>query len=196
MRLLLYSLYTVSVFSLIGCFPNVTLAKQILDKKTGRVKLEQHGLRIRVVPRGSDHMAAFYEGRGLPHRAIKHLKDVCFFTVSVHQLEKRIVWIEPARFRFTDAKGKVIKRYPREYWDQLWNKLGVPSGARATFGWVQLPTARDLRYQEPIGGMIMVAPTKGKIKLTMEFPTGANKNGPSIRIRLHSLQCRFSEERK
>jgi hypothetical protein len=173
---------------------DVVAAKQTIDKKTGHIKSVQQGLRIFVVPRKPGNMAAFYEGRGLPQNAIRHLKNVCFMSIGMRQQRKRIVWLEPGRWQFRDQHGKLIKRYPREHWDQLWRKLKVPDGPRVTFGWVQLPTARDLRYQEPIGGMIMLQPTTGPISLSMNFRTNADKKGPVIRVRLHGLRCLTGEE--
>lgn len=172
----------------------VVAAKQTVDKKTGRIKSEQQGLRIFVVPRKPGNMAAFYEGRGLPQNAIHHLKDICFMTIGMRQQRRRIVWLEPGRWQFRDQHGKLIKRYPREHWDRLWRKLKVADGPRVTFGWVQLPNARDLRYQEPIGGMIMLEPTTGPISLLMELRTNADKKGPVIRVRLQGLRCLSAEE--
>lgn len=171
-------------------------AKQAIDKKSGTIKSEQQGLKIFAVPRKPENMAAFYEGRGLPQRAIKHLRNICFFTIGLRQQKQRIVWLEPARWQFRDQHGKLIKRYPREYWDDLWRKLKVGDGPRVTFGWVQLPNARDLRYQEPVGGMVMLEPTRGPITLMLDFRTNADKKGPPIRVTLKNLRCRFDEAKR
>ncbi|GMQ91485.1 MAG: hypothetical protein BMS9Abin11_0794 [Gammaproteobacteria bacterium] len=173
---------------------DVVVAKQIIDKKTGGIETEQQGLRIFVMPRRPGHMTAFYEGRGLPQNAIRHLKDVCYFTIGMRQQKKRIVWMEPGRWQFKDQHGRQIKRFSREHWDELWRKLKVPDGPRVTFGWAQLPNARDLRYQEPVGGMVMLVPTTGPISLLMDFRTNADKKGPAIRVWLHGLRCMSDEK--
>ena len=143
---------------------------------------------LRASPWTSDQIAAFYEARGFPRTAIEALRQTCFVTVSFHNRNSAVVWLELSRWRFVDEQGREVKRRDRAYWNALWEKLGVPMANRATFGWTQLPEVRDLQPSESVGGNV-VLPSPGRFRLEARFATGARKQGRDIVVILDDLFC-------
>lgn len=169
---------------LVSTLPAVVMAAGIdrIQKKSG-------GLDIVVRPHTRPQMAAFYEARGFPAAALGELEKACFMTVSVINLRKDIVWLEPARWQIRDNAGQLVQRLNKAYWDQKWQQHRVSAAARTAFRWTQLPESRDLRPEEPVGGNIAFIPKNGPFSLLMRFPLGAGKTNGEVKIRLPGLGC-------
>jgi len=156
---------------------------------TDRIQKTRDGLDIVVRPHTPMQMAAFYEARGFPVAALGELQKACFMTVSVINLRKDIVWLEPTRWQIHDRVGRPVQRLNKAYWDQKWQQHRVSAAARTAFRWTQLPESRDLHPEEPVGGNIAFVPRKGPFSLLAKFSLGADKTEGEIKIRLSGLGC-------
>lgn len=135
-----------------------------------------------------DQMAAFYEARGFIPAAIRRIRETCFITVHIDNKSGTVLWLETADWRIT-ADGNPVRRLGRNYWNAVWDDIGLPQASRSTFGWTQLPDTRDLQPTEPVGGNF-VLPRDGRI-FTIEagFFTGKDKRQGRIHVKFENLQC-------
>lgn len=147
------------------------------------------GIDISVDPRTPAQLEGFYTARGLPPAAIAAMQQYCFITVAVHNRRRDIVWLEPERWEFTDDTGHALQRVPRSVWDARWEALKIPGGARSAFGWTQLPDARDLQPDEPVGGNLALTPAHGAVNIVAIFPIGTRDSTRTVRVRFSDLHC-------
>ncbi|MFV1992285.1 MAG: hypothetical protein ACC635_00160 [Acidiferrobacterales bacterium] len=157
-------------------------------KKDGTVSVSNTTLSFKMVPRTPDQMAAFYEGRGFPAKVTSVFNEVCFFTVIVKNLSRDIVWLEPASWQIKRESGANIKRLGQQYWRQRWSQLDLPKNNQATFRWTLLPTSRDLRPDEGVGGNLVLAATSGNIMVTPVFRLGAEGQS-RLKLATQTIRC-------
>jgi hypothetical protein len=160
----------------------------LVDEKT-RYRVEIEDFEMRVIPRTPDQMSAFYEGRGFGKEMLMAIRAACLMTVIIRNRSSRIVWLEPGRWRLTTVTGQSVRRLTREHWRATWEGIKAPLAHRSTFGWTQLPTVRDLRPAEPVGGNLALVPVSGPFTLEARFATGENKKGPEWVLKIPDLSC-------
>ena len=158
------------------------------EKKDGTVSVANATLSFKMIARTPEQMAAFYEGRGFPAKATNVFSDVCFFTVIVKNLSRDIVWLEPASWQINRESGENIKRLGQQYWRKRWQQLNLPKNNQATFRWTLLPTSRDLRPDEGVGGNLVLAATPGKIMVTPVFRLGAEGQS-RLKLATQTIRC-------
>ncbi len=156
---------------------------------TDRIQKTSQGLKIAVRPHTPLQMAAFYEARGFPVNAMRELDKACFMTVSVVNLRRDIVWLEPERWVIRNKVGRAIPLLDKAYWDKKWQQYRVSAAARTSFRWTQLPPSRDLRPDEPVGGNIAFIPQNGPFSLELRFYLGADKDRGEAIIHFTRLGC-------
>jgi hypothetical protein len=159
------------------------------ERGFGSKVYRQDGLVMRHRSRAPEGMAAFYLGRGFPKVAVDEARRACFISVYVRNERPDKVWFDLGRWTFTDRHGRPVRRLTREHWNATWERRKVPMRSRATFGWTLVPEERDLHISEPVAGNITLVPVDGPIRVTAEFPTGENREGPVIRVRFEGLTC-------
>ena len=147
------------------------------------------GMTLHVSVRTADQITAFYTGRGFPAAMIREFDAVCFVTVGMRHMRKEVLWLEPARWRFVDVAGKALHRLDRDRWNRRWEEIQAPPAARATFGWTQLPESRDLQPGEPVAGNVTIERPSGAFALELLFPTGADRSGAEVTVRVAGLTC-------
>ncbi len=147
------------------------------------------GIELAVSTRKPEQLSAFYSARGLPQSAITLITEHCFITVGLRNDRKDALWLELDNWRLIGNNGQVLPRVTRKLWEERWEKLGVPSAARATFGWTLLPEVRDLQPDEPVGGNLAITPPGQPFTLLADFYTGAKKSDPPISIKISNLTC-------
>lgn len=162
-------------------------AAQTENTDTPRV-FENKQLRLRLIARTPQQMAAFYEGRGFPPLALKEITQTCFITVSLRNKSGNILWLEPATWEFTSSKGK-LSRLDRKHWQQRWQAIELAQAQRATFGWTLLPERRDLRPDEPVGGNIVLPRTSTPFDIAMKFRAVSGDRETLHTIRLKHVVC-------
>jgi hypothetical protein len=156
--------------------------------KAERRVYENDALRLTVTPRTAQQMAAFYEGRGFPARAITLTRGACFFTVGIHNKSRDIVWLATANWQFQTAGGP-LKRITRDEWKQRWQQLGLALPYQSTFRWTLLPASLDFQPDEREGGNITLSRTDKPFSLHATFATGKDKQGPRIDVHIADLRC-------
>ena len=135
-----------------------------------------------------EQMAAFYEARGFTPAAIERIRATCFITVHIDNKSNTVLWLETANWRIT-ADGKPVKRLGRNYWNAVWEDIGLPQASRSTFGWTQLPETRDLQPAEPVGGNIVLPRDGRPYTIEAGFFTGKNKRNGMVHVKFENLQC-------
>lgn len=147
------------------------------------------GIDLSVDPRTPAQLEGFYAARGLPPPAIAAMQQYCFITIALRNRRHDVVWLVPDRWEFTDDTGHTLQRVPRSVWDARWDALNVPSGARSAFNWTQLPDARDLQPDEPVGGNLALTPAHGAVNIVAIFPIGLRDSTRTVRVRFSDLHC-------
>ncbi len=173
----------VAVFALTSGFPSLAQ-----DAPTA-IRYDRQGIAMTITPRTPEQITAFYAARGFPDDAVRALSHACLLTVTITHRREDSLWLEPGRWRFTDARGKSVARLDRAYWNALWERMAVPLANRATFGWTQLPESRDLLSGEPVGGNVAIERTAGPLQIEARFRTGADGRGPEVIVKLEGLAC-------
>jgi hypothetical protein len=141
-----------------------------------------------LMPRTPEQMAAFYEARGFPPAAISRIRATCFVTVHIENRSQRTMWMEPDTWKFS-SKGSPLERLDSDYWKTQWDEAGLQQAHRSTFGWTQLPEARDLQPDESVGGNIVFPGTTGQFDLEAVFQTGQDRRGELISVRFENVAC-------
>lgn len=180
---LITALQAIILISLLG----FTIQTSSADKAT-KYQFETTQMRIVLIPRSAQQIAAFYEGRGFPARAIDVTRSACFFTIGIKNKSTDIIWLETDNWRFASAAGE-IQRITRDAWKTRWQKMGLALAYQSTFRWTLLPASLDFRPDEREGGNITLPRTAEHFTVDMTFATGANKSGPAIAIHFESVVC-------
>lgn len=154
--------------------------------------VEDGGLYMFVRLHTPDQMAAFYEARGFPRDAIERLRRTCFVMAHVENRGDGVIWLELKNWHFLTARGE-IRPLDRNYWDGVWNDIGLPQASRSTFGWTQLPGERDLQPGEPVGGNVILPATDEPFTLRADFLTGKDRRAGMISVRFENLRCAMDQ---
>lgn len=149
---------------------------------------EDDSLKIRIVLRTPDQLSAFYIGRGFNQAAIDEILATCFVTPIVENKTFEALWLELDNWRFSRGVTD-IPRLGRDYWPSHWEAAGLPQAQQSTFGWTLLPETRDLRPDEGAGGSVVIPQQDQPFNLTMNFHTGADKQGPVKTVIFEGLTC-------
>jgi len=163
-------------------------AKPGLVKASDKPTYENEMIRLRLIPRTTDQMAAFFEARGFPDVMINELSRYCFFTVGIKNKSKKVFWLELEKWQFFTGplftgplfkgqpfKGQPFKgqqriaRIPRTQWPAKWAQLQIPRPAQATFRWTLLPERLDFQPDESEGGNIILERSSSPLTLTASF---------------------------
>ncbi len=135
-----------------------------------------------------EQISAFYEARGFPPEALERFRATCFITVHVDNKGDRVLWLETANWRITQA-GVPVSRLGRDHWNRVWDEIDLPQANRSTFGWTQLPDVRDLQPTEPVGGNIVLPRNGRPYNIRANFHTGAGKRQGMISVDFDNLHC-------
>jgi len=150
--------------------------------------VENPNIKMIVIPRTAQQMAAFYEGREFPTKAIKATRNACFFTIGIHNKTKSILWLEQSNWSFT-TDTKQIMPISRNDWKQHWQELQLPQRFQSTFRWTLLPGELDFHPDEREGGNITLPRSDASFTLTARFATQADKQGKPVTVSFDNLRC-------
>lgn len=176
------------LFILVCISSNSVFGATLQSDGPARWSYQDNAVRIRVIARPDQGMAAFYEARGFPKPTLKVFSNKCFLTVSILNKSYPVLWLEPDRWEVRTADGKTLQRYSLDYWYKEFDSAGVPVNVRAAFRWTQLPEQRDLRPDEPVGGNITLPAMKEKVLLLMKFDIGSNRN-ETLELTVPDILC-------
>ncbi len=150
--------------------------------------VDNQWFKLQLVPRSSEQMTAFYEGREFPEAARKIIAEHCFITVGMRNHGSQVVWLDLSQWRFFTDFGPV-RRVSRDDWHTLWRQTQLPLAQQATFGWTLLPEQRNLLPSEPVGGNLTFIATEQPFTLEADFALGAKKDAGHIKVRIDNVQC-------
>lgn len=150
--------------------------------------IENEEFLVVLKPRTPEQMAAFYEARGFPPRAIERIRQTCFVTVHIENKGNQVLWLEQKNWQYS-SDGRNLRRLDRDYWANVWEEIDLPQANRSTFGWTQLPDVRDLQPNEPVGGNVVLPGTTETFNIDAHFLTGKNKRKGMRVIRFENVQC-------
>ncbi len=159
-----------------------------MEKPYPGVFFESDELLMVVIPRTPEQMAAFYEARGFPQRAIDKVRATCFVTIHIDNRSRHITWLETGNWQLT-SQGESLDILGSEYWDAVWEEIDLPQAYRSTFFWTQLPPVVDLHPDEPVGGNIVLAGNTGRFDIEANFRTGADRQGEPLQVRFTGIEC-------
>lgn len=159
------------------------------QKKDGTYRFDSPELQIRLTPRTSQQMAAFYEARGFSRPMLDRIREYCFITVYVKNKSQDIIWLDLKQWQF-NHNNTPLQRIDRYRFKQFWLDMAIPLAHQSTFRWTLLPEQLDFRPNEREGGNIALSRVNGPITLQARFDTLANRAGQSINIKLDNIICR------
>jgi len=164
------------------------------DKPDEKRVYEDEDIMLRFVEFTPQQIGSFYEGREFNSQAVKKLMASCYVTVVVKNKTNDILWLDLDRWVF-DLQGKVFQRQTRNYWKKQWEQINLKPAHRSTFGWTLMPDVRDLYPDEGVGGRIPIPMQKKPFNLTLNFPTGKNKQGKLKSIAVKNLICKQDDSK-
>lgn len=160
-------------------------------------KYEDDEIYMRIVLRTPEQLTAFYIGREFKQSAIDEILKTCYVTPIVKNKKFDVLWLELDSWEFfIDKKSnnkidnKPITRIKRNYWKRIWKKISLPQAHQSTFGWTLMPEARDLRFDEGVGGSIVLPMQSQPFTLKANFKTGVNKQGKTKTVIFEGISCK------
>jgi hypothetical protein len=154
----------------------------------GSLIYEDDAIYMRLVIRTKDQLTAFYTGREFPQQAISEILKTCFITPIVRNKKLDTLWVEPDSWMFS-LDDKPVERIKRDYWKQVWEKIGLSLAHQSTFGWTLMPETRGLLYDESVGGSIVIPMQTKPFTLKIRFNTGPEKNGRPRILTFQGVLC-------
>ena len=149
---------------------------------------EDQDIRLRFVQFTPQQIGAFYEGREFSKAAVEKLVKSCYVTVILKNKTSDILWLDLDQWEFS-LNGKKFNRHTRAYWEKQWDDIKLKKAHRSTFNWTLMPAVRNLYPQEGVGGRIPIPMQSASFSLTLNFPTGKNKQGKMKTVKIEKLTC-------
>lgn len=178
------------------CIPFLFLvlfsATAVAADKPVSPSFENADVKVHLLPRTPNQMAAFYEARGFPKNMVETLKGYCFITVGIRNKSRDVLWLDLDNWRFVTADGDV-ERMHRQRLKDIWQEMAVPQAAQSTFRWTLLPEVLDFRPDEGEGGNVVLKRIDGPFSLMARFATGEDKQGRTVEVRIDGIQCAKDE---
>jgi len=189
--------YLITVQSLCGVLLGTLLATSAfgIDPPYPGPFVENNDMLMVLMPHTPEQIAAFYEARGFPKKALELISKACFVTVHIENKSNRVIWLETANWELSSNK-QTLQRLDKDHWDARWDEINLPLANRATFGWTQLPVQRDLQPDEPVGGNIVLNGDIRKFNIEARFLTGKHKRGGMLEVRFQDIDCQKEEPRQ
>lgn len=141
-------------------------------------------VKIKLIARTPNQIAAFYEARGFPKKMIEATGKACFFTVVIKNKSNQILWHDLSGWKFS-SNGALVERYDRGYWQQQWQDIQAPQASQSTFRWTLLPEKLDFRPNESEGGNI----TLPRVVKHFDIEATFKLETKPLTIHLKNIQC-------
>jgi len=192
----MYSLYSMCMdikhFQVLSITPLMLLiglsASHSSYAASNRQVNENQYIKMVVIPRTPQQMAAFYEGREFPKTAIDETRSACFFTTVIHNKSKNIIQHDYSRWQLnTDAT--TVSLISKQQWKQRWKQLNIPQRFQSTFRWTLLPEQLDFQAAEHEGGNITILRQAAPFDLVAYFTTVEQEKIKTIRMEFKNLRC-------
>lgn len=160
----------------------------VVNAAENRWLFKNQDLKLRIVARSNEQMAAFYEARGFPQESIKNLQQFCFFTVGIANKSNEVILLDLEQWSFHSAEKK-FKRYHRNVLKKYWQESGLEKRLISTFRWTLLPEKLDFRPDEHEGGNIVVSRTPLPFNIEARFIKGTENTREEIKVKLNNIHC-------
>jgi len=150
--------------------------------------VENKYIKLEMIARTPEQMAAFYEARGFPKVAIRELGQMCFITTSLRNKSRDVIWMNLANWKFITKQGP-LKRFHRNELKARWQQIGLAQQYQSTFRWTLIPEVLDYRPDEREGGNIVLQRTDEPFSLQAQFVMGAEQQGETLSVQIDNLRC-------
>ncbi len=150
--------------------------------------VENRYIKLEMIARTPEQMAAFYEARGFPKTAIRELSQMCFITVGLTNKSRDVIWMKLANWKFISKQGP-LKRFHRNELKARWRQIGLAQQYQSTFRWTLIPEVLDYRPDEREGGNIVLQRTGEPFSLQAQFVVGAEQQGETIAVQIDDVRC-------
>ncbi len=172
-----------------GCLLALFMAEPILSAPAKNTwVVENKYIKLEMIARTPEQMAAFYEARGFPKAAIRELAQMCFITTSLKNKSRDVIWMKLANWKFTGKLGP-LKRFHRNELKARWQQIGLAQQYQSTFRWTLIPEVLDYRPDEREGGNIVLQRTDEPFSLQAQFVMGAEQDGKRLSVKIDDLRC-------
>ncbi len=182
-------LFIVSSFIILNAFNAHSMSTANEISLNDKHEYEDNDVFLRFIEFTPAQIGSFYEGREFSKAAIEKLTALCYVTVVVKNRTDDILWLDLDAWKFSQA-GKIFTPLSRDYWQQQWDAIDMKKAHRATFGWTLMPQLRNLYPAEGVGGRIPIPMQSKPFSLTLNFPTGNNKQGKLKSLTIKNLVCK------
>ena len=149
---------------------------------------ENKFVRVRLLPRTPDQVAAFYEARGFPKQAIALIKSRCFITVGIRNKSKEILLHDLGTWSYK-TKTASLPRIRRQDWFRQWDTMGIERPLQSTFRWTLLPESLDFRPEEGEGGNLTLVGTDEEFSISGSFTISSKTNSPVFNFTINNVHC-------
>ena len=187
--------YALFLLSFIVASQATTAAITNSEKKE-QPRYEDDEIFMRIVLRTPEQLTAFYAGREFKQEAIDEILKTCYVTPIIKNKKLNALWLELDNWEFfieskdrDNGDNKPIKRIKRDYWKAIWQKVSLPQAHQSTFGWTLMPEVRDLRFDESVGGSVVLPMQSKPFTIKANFRTGLNKQGKTRTVILKNISC-------
>jgi len=175
--------------SMIVCLATLLMAESVLAAPIrSNWVVENEYIKLEMIARTPEQMAAFYEARGFPKTAIRELGQMCFITTSLKNKSRDVIWMKLANWKFTGKQGP-LKRFHRNELKARWQQIGLAQQYQSTFRWTLIPEVLDYRPDEREGGNIVLQRTDQPFSLQAQFIMGAEQDGKRLSVKIGDLRC-------
>ena len=172
-----------------GCLLALFMAEPILAAPAKNTwVVENKYIKLEMIARTPEQMAAFYEARGFPKAAIRELARMCFITTSLKNKSRDVIWMKLANWKFTGKQGS-LKRFHRNELKARWQQIGLAQQYQSTFRWTLIPEVLDYRPDEREGGNIVLQRTGKPFSLQAQFVMGTEQDGKHLSVKIDDLRC-------
>ncbi|VAX13294.1 hypothetical protein MNBD_GAMMA24-1586 [hydrothermal vent metagenome] len=175
--------------SILVCLTALLIAEPVLAiPAQNKWVVENQYIKLVMIARTPEQMAAFYEARGFPKTAIQALGQMCFITTSLRNKSQKVIWMTLANWKFTSKQGP-LKRFHRNELKARWQKIGLAQQYQSTFRWTLIPEVLDYRPGEREGGNFVLQRTAEPFSFQAQFAIGAEEDGQSFSVQIKDLRC-------
>ena len=160
----------------------------VLAGSAQAAQLQTSDFRLSISPRVPEGIAAFYEARGFPGKAIELLKQQCYLGVGFHNTSKDIIWLQLENWQFCTTAGP-YPRLDRAYWTQKWQAEKLEPRFQSTFRWTLMPEQLDFRPDEREGGNLILPYTEQPLRLNATLRILRDDKEILLPIQLDDIKC-------
>ena len=174
------------------CMVYISVVLSARAEEKDPLSYEDDEVFMRLILRTPEQLTAFYLGREFNQATIDKILQTCFITPIVKNKKFDVLWLELDNWQFT-KNGKTIDRIKRDYWIKQWQAVNLSQAHQSTFGWTLMPEVRDLRFDEGVGGSVVIPMQSEPVTVTANFKTGEDKQGKMKTITFKGVKCLTDE---